>query len=1149
MNRRRWLVGGWLALALLAALGAARLRFDVEVLNLLPADLPVVRGLKLYQENFANARELLLTVRAEEPAAAEAAARALAVALRAETNLVHGATWQAPWLEHPGDAAELSAYLWFNQPPEVFQSLAQRLAPGNLTDELATAREALALSLSPSEIARRAYDPLDLTAPPPALAESSALGGAAGQFASADGKFRVVFVPARGQLAGYRECAAFLEAVRGVEAALRAEGAIPPEARVRYTGRPAFVAEIAGGMERDMIGSVFGTLALVAGMFWLAHRRWRPLLWLVALLAVILGATTALGGLIFGTVSVVSMGFAAILLGLAADYALVLYQEWRAEPGRAVADIRREHTPAIVWSAATTAGAFAMLNFGGLPGLGQLGTLVAVGTVVAAAVMLTSYLPPLARALRGSRGNETLAERNARDPERGKISEPSDRPLTLSLSPEGREGKATVASPGVTSSHPAPFLSPARSGGEDQGEGAVSRRGNFPALVVTLVLLIISGFVLFLRPPAFDHSADALRPARSSAHDALVEMTTELGRTREPLWLLAHGTEERAVADQLARAQVILARATSNRVIESAFVPLALWPDTTAQSVNRAAVRELVARRAEIESTILAAGFTTNALALTGRVLDAWESAAAVPAVFWPTNAVSRWTFNQFTARTVDGWLALGLVYPAANGTRADLVALADELARAGVPLSGWELLGHTIFTRVARDFWFVLGPMVVVILGGAWLAFRSAREVLLSFAALGFAALLLFAVMSVCGWSWNLLNLMALPLLLGAGIDYSLHIQLALRRHGGDAARVRATTGRALWLCAGTTCAAFGSLAFSNNAGLASLGQVCAAGVACAAFTANVLLPAWWSWGAGTVAPPSTPQTPSRFYGPAGWRLALALTRRLPVAVLTALSRGALALYWHAARTRRDVVIANLTPVVGGERAPAVARQLFDEFARKLADLWRYEAGAPVNDRFGPMTGLEHIEAARAGGRGVLLVTPHLGNWELGAPLLAARGVKLLVITLAEPGRGLTELRQASRARHGIETLVVGADPFAFVEVIKRLEAGAVVALLVDRPAVGAVEVELFGRPFLASIAAAELARASGCAVVPVCVLREAAVYCARALPHLPYDRRALGDRAARIAFTREILRAFEPWIRQHPEQWFHFVPVWPRA
>ena len=99
--------------------------------------------------------------------------------------------------------------------------------------------------------------------------------------------------------------------------------------------------------------------------------------------------------------------------------------------------------------------------------------------------------------------------------------------------------------------------------------------------------------------------------------------------------------------------------------------------------------------------------------------------------------------------------------------------------------------------------------------------------------------------------------------------------------------------------------------------------------------------------------------------------------------------------------------------------------------------------------------------------------------------------------------------------------------------------------ALLVDRPpAPTAVTVELFGKPFLASIAAAELARASGCAIVPTYIVRQGDRYLAHMLPEIAYDRAAIGNREARIQLTQEILRAFEPAIRQHLTQWFHFVP-----
>jgi len=174
-------------------------------------------------------------------------------------------------------------------------------------------------------------------------------------------------------------------------------------------------------------------------------------------------------------------------------------------------------------------------------------------------------------------------------------------------------------------------------------------------------------------------------------------------------------------------------------------------------------------------------------------------------------------------------------------------------------------------------------------------------------------------------------------------------------------------------------------------------------------------------------------------------------------------------------------------------------------------------------------------------------LLTPHLGNWEFGAPFLRARGVTLQVITQAEPQDSLTDLRQASRSRWGIETLVIGENPFAFVEVIRRLEAGATIALLVDRPpAPSAVTVKLFGHRFGASIAPAELARATGCVLLPVCIPRDAAGYSVEVFPEISYDRLTLGTREARANLTQEIMKQFEPVIRRHLTQWFHFVPVW---
>jgi len=142
----------------------------------------------------------------------------------------------------------------------------------------------------------RSYDLLSV----PALANFSGLSAEQGQraFASADGTFRLIYVQARPDLAGYRECSDWLKSIKTTVAGVRTNQADWAEVVVRYTGRPAFVTEIAGNMQRDLSGSVTATAAIIALLFWLMHRRWLPVLWLLTLLALILVATLALGGLI-----------------------------------------------------------------------------------------------------------------------------------------------------------------------------------------------------------------------------------------------------------------------------------------------------------------------------------------------------------------------------------------------------------------------------------------------------------------------------------------------------------------------------------------------------------------------------------------------------------------------------------------------------------------------------------------------------------------------------------------------------------------------------------------------------------------------------------------------------------------------------------
>ncbi len=1130
---KRW----WWALLLVAVgLGLWRLRFDVDILDLLPPDEPTVQGLKLYQQHFANARELIITLHAPDAEQAERLAGALADRLRQQTNLVTEVTWQPPWNEHPEQLGELLGWLWFNQPPKDFGALTNHLAPDQLKPTLEQTKEALSTSMSPMDLARREYDPFDLLTMP---ALTNLAGFSSGQsqqmFASHDGKFRLLYVESAVNLGSYRSCETWLKSIHAVVNGLRTgnqkrdwNGVV-----VRYTGRPAFVEEIATSMQRDMSHSVGITSTVIALLFWLMHRRWRPMLWLLALLMLILGATLALGGLVLGTISVVALGFAAVLLGLAVDYAVVHYQEALAHPQMTVPEIRRAIAPSILWAAITTMSAFLVLNLGGLPGLGQLGTLVAIGIALSALVMVMIYLPPLFRERRKPHPNQ-----------------PPFRWWNYFVAPQP---------PSVA------VLTPAE-----------KFRYRVPLLLTGLILLG-AGAVLCFRQPGLDRTGNALQPQHGEARTTLDEITSELGLPPQPLWVITSGKDEPEVYQRLTNADVLLDNAVSNHVIGQYLLPTALWPRAEFQAANRRTATILGEKGPLLENAARAEGFNSNAMVLTEEILQTWAQAGAGTNVFWPTNHVSQWLLKRFITRTTNEWLVMGLVYPATNRVAsAALVNLSRRLAQNGALLSGWQLLGDATLRRVQSRMWEVVTPLVLLVLLSLWFAFRRATEILLGMAVLCLSGLCLLAIMAVSGWTWNLMNLMALPLMLGTGVDYTLFMQLALRRHGGDLGAVRRSVGRALMLCGGTAVAGFGSLGFSSNPGMASLGRVCAAGIGANMLVSVFLLPTWWTFFSSKFQVPSSkseiqkgdkwpvagdeeshvtrhpsPVTQPAFYRAGLWRLGLVIVRILPVGLVKGFAVVVAEFYWRFQRRRCEVVVQNFLPLFAGDRAAAekAAHQLHRKFAAKMVDLWRVESGVPAQNWLTNLDELEIIRAARQRGHGTLFITLHLGNWEHGGLLLTQLGIRLTILTQAEPDDGLTDLRIEARRRCGVKTLVIGQDDFAFVEVIKQLQAGADLAISLDRPPEkGGVPIEFFGHPFEASLAAAELARASGCALIGVTIVRRPNGYAVKVLPEFTYDRKALGNREVRRELTQQILRAFEPEIRKDIDQWYQFTPIWPK-
>ncbi|HUD47289.1 MAG TPA: MMPL family transporter [Candidatus Baltobacteraceae bacterium] len=1080
---RRWFVAV-LLLAIVA--GCFRLHFDVQVLDLLPPHLKPVEGLKLYEENFANNRELIVSLRVADAPTADAAAESLAAAFRAQSNLVESVRWRPIWLEDPALSAELLAYIWFNQAPPDFRALADRLAETNLVNVLQSTKENLTVSFSPADLARMAYDPYGMTAlPESTMAQIPQSMRDQNWFASEDGTYHVLFVQARSDLANYAETIEWVDAMQRVAGQWQRDNPRFAGARLAFTGPPAFVAEAAAGMRHDLTASVLGTLVFIGLLFWIAYRDWRPLILIVALLSLIVAVALALGGLLMGTLNVVSLGFAGILLGITADYALVSYQSSLANRETDPGGARGKVAAGIMWSAVTTAGAFLFLRVSGFPGLAQLATLAALGLVFGAILILTFF--PMAFKFAGSQ-------------------------------------RKTPRLP--------PF----------------TRTRTFAVLgTASVIAFVIAGWAW--RRPLIDYGGEALQPVNSRPYAALKEMEHELDRSEEPYIALVRGKTEQDVLRRLTALNAALTNAVAHREIASFMLPLLLWPRPEAQSANRQTAQQLWDNRAALREAALTNGFSTNALVLTDALLTTWHQAAQSPGVFWPTNEMSRWILQRVVARNTNGYLAMGPVYPNKGASAAAAAELTRQLPADDTWLAGWQPLAGQLLRMIGGRLAWMLGGVLVFLVIALRLALGLWIDVLLSACALGLSGLWLCAFMQIMGWSWNLLNVMALPLLLGAGVDYTILMQLALRRHRGDLDAAHREIGVALVLSCATAAAGFGSLSWASNAGLAGLGRVCAVGILATGFVAIFLLPFWRRGHEYSGAPPTAPPG---IYCATSWKFGLTIARVIPQRLLYGAAEFLSVCYCWMRQNRRETVIANLLPTTGGRRPEAqrACRRLFRNFGHKLVDLWRCEAGLPVAPLITEFVGAEALFEAHRRKQGVLLVTPHLGNWEVGGYALAARGIKLYVVTLSEPAPGLTETRAHARALNGIETIVVGDDPFGFVQIIKRLQDGAVMAILLDRPREASrVTVDFFGRPFHAAVAAADLARASGCLILPVFLPRAGRGYRIELLPEIAYERNELGGREARQRLTQRIFRAFEPFVRQYPDQWYHFIPIWPSA
>ena len=257
-----------------------------------------------------------------------------------------------------------------------------------------------------------------------------------------------------------------------------------------------------------------------------------------------------------------------------------------------------------------------------------------------------------------------------------------------------------------------------------------------------------------------------------------------------------------------------------------------------------------------------------------------------------------------------------------------------------------------------------------------------------------------------------------------------------------------------------------------------------------------------------------------------------------LPPLLATLLGSGLGWLLWHLLRIRRGLAITQIGGALALSRtaASALAKRSYLHLGALVVDYLRLPL--LTAERARELLGSRQLEtlARLAQGRGALILTAHLGYWDLLACAAAKCGLRVNVITREIRGSRVNQFWMAQRRRCGVRLLPASGVAF---DVVRALRRGEIVALALDQHQPGGLEVPFFRRRAATSTSLARLALATGAPVVPAFLVRGDSDELQFCLGE-PISVREVGNA------TRDFNQAIEAAVRLHPEQWFWVHRRW---
>ncbi|MDD5120089.1 MAG: lysophospholipid acyltransferase family protein [Candidatus Omnitrophica bacterium] len=221
------------------------------------------------------------------------------------------------------------------------------------------------------------------------------------------------------------------------------------------------------------------------------------------------------------------------------------------------------------------------------------------------------------------------------------------------------------------------------------------------------------------------------------------------------------------------------------------------------------------------------------------------------------------------------------------------------------------------------------------------------------------------------------------------------------------------------------------------------------------------------------------------------------------------------------------------------------ISRRVFRNFAKYLVDFFRFDKLdlGYINKKV-KLENLHYFDDAIAKGKGVIVLTAHLGNWELGGVVIALLGYPFWAVALPHKNKKVNDFFDARRNGKGVKVIAMGK---AVRSCISEIRKNHMVALVGDRDFTEkGVIVDLFSKPTHFPEGPAALSLITGASIVPGFMLRNPDDTFTLRIER-PIEFSPKGDKTKDLTELVTIYKnIFQDYIRRYPDQWYVFRRFW---